>query len=989
MERQSSSSSVRTDSSRQSDASKLDAGNRDISKMSSPYRSGVRKAFHGLKIHRLLSPSSVNSTNSQISADKAFKNANTSIPIDSAPSSSGSIYTDDITYISKICPVTPVSKIFDITQPVDDPRFDAGPLFAQGASPRINPKEMKKTCVFCEMNLDVCFSSESVEVLACQHLVHSHCLKDLGRIASGYGEELLCPECREPAVTQESIINPNANTFEDDVLVKTMKPAKLDDSPFGGVDSESLPAPRRDLSYKMSNLSLQTPNSRGSSVASPAISTRAMSPLIIPFTSTSASPNTDNRSSGSTFATRRSYGSTDSYGSTRTSADAGVLHPDEINAFYRSEVAETVFCGDCSTPIRVIGRAELQTSKYINSIEGLDRVYRVFIGLQVGKSHLGKDILPYRATPKDITEALRIKKDLDTLEFHQTTLRSLSLGLLRFYSKVQVTSPKSAAINWVCTAYLFEEFIVIVSGKKVVKAVLDVRRGIDRAYMVPDTQDPVFQIDFTENTLPPLRVQVSCEGLALLWLAGISDRHQQFPLSPSKEFLDDCAQRIEKLQSPNTTIRAPTETVLCLPFKREHELSLQQAVSETLVKLRSCDRLGLVIYSCSGILKTVPLRRPDHTDWDNIIAGVTDSLPQKSDNTSSRSDNTPVYKLNQVLETAGDILRSHELGSISASVLLVSDGPAHCTSLPATFSQNHVRVHTFGYGESHDPLPLSAISSPTGGTYVYAKNSDDLNTYLRNTAFLETQYVLNDVKMLVKPRIGSAIINAHGSDVQFDAEKRSLELNIGRLRVRDTRTYVFDVKGTAPTGQSLLQVLLRASNVTVNDQWPFTRKTSSASINAGEQACNNMHCFRIEAPIANNPPNQSVLCLLQIEDWICRAHNILEDAVYALRINSMRNAYNCLSAGIEECKENSQHISKVDSIDVMSSDSEGNECSKLLSSVNYVLQLTFDKYCDAIMEKTMSITTLMLKMLHDLWLLDKRRSVARHSSLENMFFNVI
>lgn len=826
------------------------------------------------------------------------------------------------------------------------------------------------------MNLDIRFSSEGVETLVCQHVVHSRCLKDLSRVASSYGEELVCPACGKPAVTQQSFISPvPAHAFEEDRITK-IKPT---DMLFGGVPSDHpSPSARRDLGFKLASLNLQSPLT-STATPSPASSLNGVSPLLRPV-----SANSDvhsSRATSTTAPTRGSYNSNDSCDSGRLGSEPGTLRPDEINRLYKSEHAQTVFCGNCSTPLRIVGRAELCGED--DTLEpSSENVYRVMVGLQVCRPPTDRGTISYRATPKDITDALQIKKEIDALEFRSTTLRSLSLGLLRFFSKVQVTSPKSIAINWICTGYLFEEYIVIVSGKNVVKAVLDVRRGIDRAYMVPDTEEPVLQIDFSENTLPSLRIKVSCDGLAYLWLAGIVDHHQQFPLRPTHEFLDDYARRVEKHQGLNSSARAPVELVLCLPYDVDYALELQQCIYETLRKLRPCDRLALVLFTQDGILRNVPLRRPDHTDWDATIdVGEISSSPVKSPENLGMESTDSTYNLNPILESAGQILKSCDAESAAMSVLLVMDGKAALTALPDEFRALDIKVHTFGLTEAHDSRPLTAIASHTGGSYAYSKTRDDLAKQVSRTAHLETQYVLQDVKMLVKPRIGSTIISARGVGVEFDPNKRGLELRMGSMRIGDTRTLVMDVKGPDPTGQALLQVLLHAANVK-HGRWPLAKK----GVSDEDDPVENMHCFRIESPSRSRASSAAVSAMLRVEHALYAAHSLMEEAITAMRADNMRQAYNTLSAGVQQCKERMEPAARGDSVDdTLTGESDGPEYNRLVLAVNYALLITFDKYCDAIMEKTLSAPELTLKMVHDLWLLQCRRSVARHSSLENMF----
>lgn len=946
-------------------------------------------------------------------------------------------------------PITPVS---------------VGSVFSPSRGHELDSSKSRE-CAFCMMPLEVKFSSEGIETLKCKHQVHSQCLNELIKICGDSEEHLGCPSCGK------SILTTADEKTERSSWSESFPASDSESSPFGGFMPDPSHQLSKEINFKLSNLKIRnsvspipspTPSytsvrnswhsigathSSGSamsfaqmpsrsSVLSNHSSTSLNSSLSVTnaeSTSSSTLSGTSTKSStlnsnnscldpgsspiiSSSHSTHsvdsiRSYQSFTSNESKNTS-DSGRQKAINLAQLFDSTSSEIAYCGDCIAPINFFGKAELCEESATNNHK-----YRVIMGIQVGKPPLKvRNNGQYRSNAKDINIGLRIKKEVGSLRYRDFYLRSLNLGLLRLRGKMRVTSPSSKAINWNCFGYLFENYLVLINDNEVIKAVLDVKNGIDKATMI-NTDDNVVDIKFAHNSLPPLKLSLPSVGVAYMWLSAITDQNAQFPFEPSQQYLDDYKKTVMSNFNQSRLYRAPAEIVLCIFCTTEMKaLTLQHQIQDVLHSLRSCDRLSVILAAHNQIIDSMPLRAPNDPEWQEFfnilvevvnpmkstINGVNNGGKSSNENDSPvheqqiKTDKVPIiYQVDKIFEKAASIIADGRVSLAASSIIMASTGVIELSSYPEVFKTSQTRIHTIGLSEDHDPISLTSLAKHSKGSYHFAKNNDSMNKIVSEIVQSECQYVLKDVKLLLKPRLGGIITSCRGINVTHDPSTRGLEIDIGDMRTNDTRTFVMEISGSkSPVDEPLMKVLMQASNIANSYKSSFgleqtnitlgiIQTENKATINpVAEQ---NILSFMIRTPNSPFMPESDSFTMLNVEQCLYDAHTVVEESINALLSENLRVAYNLFSSAVSRYNIELEKLDQYN--EEMTDNAERLRNDRILHTVYDVLLVTFDKYCDAIMEKSKSTKVLILKLFQDLWLLEMRKSVLDESALQSMFLS--
>ncbi|KAH7854257.1 hypothetical protein Vadar_011806 [Vaccinium darrowii] len=215
-------------------------------------------------------------------------------------------------------------------------------------------------------------------------------------------------------------------------------------------------------------------------------------------------------------------------------------------------------------------------------------------------------------------------------------------------------------------------------------------------------------------------------------------------------------------------------------------------------KLGSIDRLSVVTFAASSE-RLFPLRQ------------ITELSRTEIENKVKALAAGGATNMAAGLQTGLQVLSDRKLTSGRAvGIMLMSDGIQ--TDGDATMvSVEKVPVHTFGYGEDHDPKVLKAITDKSfGGTFADVQNEDNLSIAFSQCLGGLLSVVVQDLKLTVT-KIESTIKNVSaGSYPQSrDDTAGSVTITFGDLYAKELRKVIVDLLLPAVTervGADILEI---------------------------------------------------------------------------------------------------------------------------------------------------------------------------------------
>lgn len=890
------------------------------------------------------------------------------------------------------------------------------PLVLQGLNQTNAPSKFApgELCGFCDMSLNATFKSETAVRMQCGHAAHRECRDNLVRVCLEYDDEVLtCPICDGAVMTPE--FNPKLLPAFEFLTTK----GEADNASRTGTSRPSMndiSASRLAADSSCTNalaLSDKTQPETLAQILTPHIQAvipkpeskasngrRSLKDALKSSVSSASSslqfnvegePNSLRRSvSIDSLLSETGAGAQDSSNDSisrpqsQISSEVG-LYNQKIDELWRSDLTKSVTCKMESFTINATGyisqgsKENSKVSQVALWVQAPDDSSRVYLSEERGtKLRLGAQ---YHTTAKDIQYAIRCKREVESLSYKGNLLKSVLNGILRLYSEVRVTSPDREFLDWPAThAYLFEKSLILVTApNNRVRAVLDAAAAIES--VEAHTKDPtVVRLKPTDPKIPELHFHTESRSVVRMWMTAFEVPTAQFPLHPSNynTYLENKETELELNGGipPSPSIgRAPAELVVCVPHHIASSSSaVQLAISNAIAELQPCDRLALILYSSDGIKNCVSLQHSYWSGWKCVLDELKSTKSRAIQNPHSISNSyaaepsssKPVKTFDQVMCSIREVLENHNINKSAASVLLVSDDDTKLGVLPPEFQIAKIPINCIGLTENHDALTLSTLARSTSGNYAYSKSIDGVGPLFTRIVKLETQYTMREVAVRLRSRINTEIKNFRQTfldedrNIKFsDAETRTVEWHLGKMRRGDLRSLIFDVEGEVPQNQPIVQV-----SIDCVDALGIERSTTS---------------FRLDAPAASIENTDSAKRIMlpqsmfESECVLASSFKVFEDVLASLITENNRKAFQYLSEGLNSIRERLDDISGSNAADLV------------YKRILEILEQLFDQRCDAIIEHKLLTKDFVLESLQQLWLFSSRRSLALRDSLEQFY----
>jgi len=219
---------------------------------------------------------------------------------------------------------------------------------------------------------------------------------------------------------------------------------------------------------------------------------------------------------------------------------------------------------------------------------------------------------------------------------------------------------------------------------------------------------------------------------------------------------------------------------------------VKKALKCLLNYLRDSDRLSVVLFNDSAT-RLFPLTRMTQTNKDKISNQI-QSIEAK--------DGTNIH---QGICHAFKILREREQVNAVSSIFLLSDGlDDYTTKYGVSASLNYyetpenVTIHTFGFGNDHDPLLMNDIANLRDGSFYFIEKLDTVDEAFVDCLGGLLSSVGKNVVVKIKPeqsewfKDGVEIIQAYGIDDVVNGDPDCIQIR--NLISGQQKDYVFELK---------------------------------------------------------------------------------------------------------------------------------------------------------------------------------------------------
>ncbi|CAM0885334.1 unnamed protein product [Alopecurus aequalis] len=178
------------------------------------------------------------------------------------------------------------------------------------------------------------------------------------------------------------------------------------------------------------------------------------------------------------------------------------------------------------------------------------------------------------------------------------------------------------------------------------------------------------------------------------------------------------------------------------------------------------------------------------------------------------------------LQTGRQVLDGRRLSAGRvASIILMSDGEHnHGNVRPETVDVGNVSVHTFGFGDGHNPRVLDMIAQKSqGGTFNYVKDGVALSGPFSQILGGLLSVVVRDMKLTVRQQpVNSTIekVDPGGYPQTKDVDAGCFVVNFGDLYSREVRRVMVDLLLNAVDGECVVTVIIAQCSYSVQGK-PF------------------------------------------------------------------------------------------------------------------------------------------------------------------------
>ncbi|KAG5542279.1 hypothetical protein RHGRI_021969 [Rhododendron griersonianum] len=209
---------------------------------------------------------------------------------------------------------------------------------------------------------------------------------------------------------------------------------------------------------------------------------------------------------------------------------------------------------------------------------------------------------------------------------------------------------------------------------------------------------------------------------------------------------------------------------------------MKTAVRFVIKKLSPIDRLSVVTFAASSE-RLCPLRQITEHSQTEIENKVKALVADGGTNIAAG------------LQTGLQVLNDRKLtGGRAVGIMLMSDGlqtDGDATKVPV----GKVPVHTFGFGQDHDPKVLKAIADNSiGGTFSDVQNEDNLSIAFSQCLGGLLSVVVQDLKLTVT-KLESTIEKVSAGDYpqSRDDTDGSVTISFGDLYIKELRKVIVDL----------------------------------------------------------------------------------------------------------------------------------------------------------------------------------------------------